>query len=54
MSFAKEPHVTEIVRSYQLNEEGKLLYTMSMATTKTPLTKHLQVAYEKVSFLKSN
>lgn len=54
MSFAKEPHVTEIVRTYKLNEEGKLEFTMSMATTKTPLTKHLQVTYEKLSFLRYN
>lgn len=54
MSFAKEPHVTEIVRTYKLNEEGKLELTMNMATNKTPLTKHLQVVYEKFSFLKYN
>lgn len=47
MSFAKKPHVTEVVRTYKLNEDGKLELTMNMATTKTPLTKHLQVVYEK-------
>lgn len=54
MSFAKEPHVTEIVRTYKLNEEGKLELIVHMATTKTPLTKHLEVVYEKMSFLKYN
>lgn len=47
MSLSKEPHVTEISRSFLLNEEGKLELCVSMATTKTPLTEHLRVVYER-------
>lgn len=48
MNFAKDPHITELVRTYNLNEEGKLELHVQMATTKTPLTEHLQVVYEKL------
>lgn len=48
MSFAKEPGVTEIVRSYKLIEEGKLELEISIATTEYSLSKHLKVIYEKV------
>uniref|UniRef100_A0A1B6L8V4 THAP4-like heme-binding domain-containing protein n=1 Tax=Graphocephala atropunctata TaxID=36148 RepID=A0A1B6L8V4_9HEMI len=48
MSFAKNPGVTQIHREYIL--QGDVLYlTLSMATTNTPLTKHLSVTYTKTS-----
>lgn len=50
MNFAKGPHVTEIVRTYKLNLDGRLEFQLDMATTKTPLTNHLKVIYEKLTF----
>ncbi|XP_046688444.1 peroxynitrite isomerase THAP4-like isoform X2 [Homalodisca vitripennis] len=48
MSFAKDPGVTQIHREYSL--QGDVLsLTLSMATTNTPLTKHLTVTYKKIS-----
>lgn len=50
MKFAKDPSVTEIVRIYRLNEEGKLEFQLYMATTKTPLIEHLRAVYQKLTF----
>lgn len=54
MIFAKKPHVTEIVRSYNLIENDKLEVNMYMTTKKTPLTKHLEVIYENLWISKCN
>ncbi|VEN46271.1 unnamed protein product [Callosobruchus maculatus] len=47
MTHAKEPAVTEVQRDYKLNENGQLEMVMCMATSKTPMTEHLRVIYEK-------
>lgn len=49
MSFAKEPAVTEIHRTIKLVDENTLHQVVLMATTKTPLTQHLEATYKKVS-----
>ncbi|XP_069474222.1 peroxynitrite isomerase THAP4 isoform X2 [Ambystoma mexicanum] len=48
MSFSKEPHVEQITRKFCLNSEGMLEQTVSMATSKQPLTQHLHITYRKV------
>lgn len=48
MSFAKEPAVIEIQRTINLIDENTLHQVVFMATTKTPLTKHLEATYKKV------
>ncbi|XP_072896685.1 peroxynitrite isomerase THAP4 isoform X1 [Hemitrygon akajei] len=45
MSFAKEPHVQQISRTFRLTKEGKLEQTVFMATDKQPLLQHLHVTY---------
>ncbi|CAL8316146.1 unnamed protein product [Gadus morhua 'NCC'] len=47
-SFAKEPHVKEVSRVFQLHPDGKLEQTLSMSTEKQPMTQHLQVTYSRL------
>ncbi|KAJ8924185.1 hypothetical protein NQ315_006976 [Exocentrus adspersus] len=47
MHFAKDPKVLEIVRTYELLQDGNLELILSMSTTNTPLTQHLKVQYLK-------
>ncbi|XP_051873239.1 THAP domain-containing protein 4 isoform X1 [Pristis pectinata] len=49
MSFAKEPHVQQISRTFRLTKEGKLEQTVFMATDKQPLLQHLHVTYTRSS-----
>uniref|UniRef100_A0A8C9S893 THAP domain containing 4 n=1 Tax=Scleropages formosus TaxID=113540 RepID=A0A8C9S893_SCLFO len=49
MSFAKEPHVQQICRLFQLRADGKLEQTVSMATGDQPLTQHLHITYRRSS-----
>ncbi|XP_003975633.1 peroxynitrite isomerase THAP4 [Takifugu rubripes] len=44
-SFAKEPHVQQICRVFQLRPDGKLEQTVSMATDNKPPTQHLHIVY---------
>ena len=46
MSFAKEPEVKKLCRGLKLDGEI-LTQTIFMETSKTPLTKHLEVTYVK-------
>ncbi|XP_030631200.1 peroxynitrite isomerase THAP4 [Chanos chanos] len=48
-SFAKEPHVREISRFFQLRPDGRLEQTVSMATENHPLTQHLHITYRRAS-----
>jgi hypothetical protein len=48
MPFAKDPQVVKSVREFNLNENGKLTQIYFMATSKTPLTKHLEATYTKM------
>ncbi|XP_038672814.1 THAP domain-containing protein 4 isoform X1 [Scyliorhinus canicula] len=47
MSFAKEPHVQQITRTFRLTEEGKLEQTVFMATNQQPLLQHLHITYTR-------
>ncbi|XP_030753441.1 THAP domain-containing protein 4-like isoform X2 [Sitophilus oryzae] len=47
MKFAKQT-VLALHRSYRLTEDGKLQYCAMMETPQTPLTKHVEVEYEKI------
>ncbi|KAG8445382.1 hypothetical protein GDO86_010242 [Hymenochirus boettgeri] len=47
-SFAKDPHVTQICRKFQLTPEGKLEQIVLMATGSQPLAPHLHVTYKKM------
>eukprot|EP00062_Callorhinchus_milii_P000454 gi/632934472/ref/XP_007884619.1/ PREDICTED: THAP domain-containing protein 4 isoform X1 [Callorhinchus milii] len=47
MSFAKEPHVQQITRTFRLTAEGKLEQTVFMATDQQPLTQHLHITYTR-------
>ncbi|KAM5164604.1 peroxynitrite isomerase THAP4 [Mantella aurantiaca] len=49
MSFAKEPHVQKICRTFCLTPEGKLEQKVSMATSTQAMASHLRVTYKKVS-----
>ncbi|XP_018121317.1 peroxynitrite isomerase THAP4 isoform X2 [Xenopus laevis] len=49
ISFAKDPHVTQISRKFRLTPEGKLEQTVHMATSSQPLAPHLHVTYRKVT-----
>ncbi|XP_012826029.1 THAP domain-containing protein 4 isoform X1 [Xenopus tropicalis] len=49
ISFAKEPHVTQISRKFRLTPEGKLEQTVFMATASQSLAPHLHVTYRKVT-----
>ncbi|XP_048845689.1 THAP domain-containing protein 4 isoform X3 [Brienomyrus brachyistius] len=48
-SFAKEPHVQQISRLFQLRADGKLEQTVSMMTGDQPLTQHLHITYRRSS-----
>nr|XP_043876763.1 peroxynitrite isomerase THAP4-like [Solea senegalensis]XP_043876776.1 peroxynitrite isomerase THAP4-like [Solea senegalensis] len=46
ISFAKEPHVQQVSRVFQLRPDGKLEQTVSMTTDNQPLmTQHLHITY---------
>uniref|UniRef100_UPI00398EC780 peroxynitrite isomerase THAP4 isoform X2 n=1 Tax=Pristiophorus japonicus TaxID=55135 RepID=UPI00398EC780 len=47
MSFAKEPHVKQITRTFKLTEERKLEQTVFMATDDQPLLQHLHITYTR-------
>lgn len=48
MKFAKDPAVTELVRTYQFcPDTDRLHLIVYMATTKTELSEHLRIEYEK-------
>ncbi|KAK2822404.1 hypothetical protein Q5P01_022469 [Channa striata] len=49
ISFAKEPHVQQITRVFQLLPDGRLEQTVSMATDGQPLTQHLHITYHRSS-----
>lgn len=49
ISFAKEPHVQQISRTFRLTAEGKLEQTVSMATSTQAMAPHLRVTYKKVT-----
>ncbi|XP_044147597.1 peroxynitrite isomerase THAP4 isoform X1 [Bufo gargarizans] len=49
ISFAKEPHVQQISRTFRLTAEGKLEQTVFMATSKQAMAPHLRVTYKKVT-----
>ncbi|CAL8280122.1 unnamed protein product [Lota lota] len=46
-SFAKEPHVKEVSRVFQLQPDGTLEQTVSMSTDNQPLTQHLHITYRR-------
>ncbi|XP_064848377.1 THAP domain-containing protein 4 isoform X1 [Oncorhynchus masou masou] len=48
-SFAKEPHVQQISRVFQLRPDGKLEQTVSMAMEGGPLMQHLHITYRRSS-----
>ncbi|KAJ8389629.1 hypothetical protein AAFF_G00118660 [Aldrovandia affinis] len=48
-SFAREPHVQQISRLFQLRSDGRLEQTVSMATGDHPLTQHLHITYRRSS-----
>lgn len=47
LSVAKEPHVTKIIKYYELINDNELIITTDMATTKTEITNHLKVTYKR-------
>ncbi|KAF7653018.1 hypothetical protein LDENG_00088170 [Lucifuga dentata] len=49
ISFAKQPHVQQISRMFQLRPDGKLEQTVSMATDNQPLMQHLHITYHRSS-----
>ncbi|XP_037131097.1 THAP domain-containing protein 4 [Syngnathus acus] len=49
ISFAREPHVNEISRVFQLRADGKLEQKVSMAIDTQPLTEHLRITYVRSS-----
>ncbi|XP_060900685.1 THAP domain-containing protein 4 [Labrus mixtus] len=49
ISFAREPHVQQISRVFQLRPDGKLEQTVSMATDNQPLMQHLHITYRRSS-----
>lgn len=48
MTFAKDPEVTGLRRTMKLNEEGQLLISTDMETSRTEYTNHLQVVYKRI------
>lgn len=46
MSFFKEPRVCALERVFKM-VKGQLNLTLSLQTSRTPLTKHLEVVYER-------
>ncbi|XP_017277847.1 THAP domain-containing protein 4 isoform X2 [Kryptolebias marmoratus] len=49
ISFAKEPHVQQISRVFQLRPDGKLEQTVTMATDNQPPSQHLHITYRRSS-----
>ncbi|XP_041847734.1 peroxynitrite isomerase THAP4-like [Melanotaenia boesemani] len=49
ISFAKEPHVQQICRVFQLRPDGKLAQTVSMTLDKKEPTQYLNITYVKTS-----
>jgi len=49
MSFAKDPEVTKINRTWSLLDEDTLEQVVFMETRNTPLCEHLRVLYKKMS-----
>uniref|UniRef100_A0A8C6LZ26 THAP domain containing 4 n=1 Tax=Nothobranchius furzeri TaxID=105023 RepID=A0A8C6LZ26_NOTFU len=49
ISFAKEPHVQQICRVFQLLPDGKLEQTVTMVTDNQPLSQHLHITYRRSS-----
>ncbi|XP_073437282.1 peroxynitrite isomerase THAP4 isoform X2 [Dendrobates tinctorius] len=49
ISFAKEPYVQQISRTFRLTAEGKMEQTVSMATSTQVMAPHLRVTYKKVT-----
>lgn len=49
MSFAKEPQVQQISRTFRLTPEGKLEQIVSMTTSTQAMAPHLRVTYKKVT-----
>ncbi|XP_030258557.1 peroxynitrite isomerase THAP4 [Sparus aurata] len=49
ISFAREPHVQQISRVFQLRPDGKLEQTVSMATDNQELMQHLHITYRRSS-----
>ncbi|XP_071999295.1 peroxynitrite isomerase THAP4 [Engystomops pustulosus] len=49
ISFAKEPPVQQISRTFRLTPEGKLEQMVSMATSTHAMSPHLRVTYKKVT-----
>ncbi|XP_056664166.1 peroxynitrite isomerase THAP4 isoform X1 [Monodelphis domestica] len=49
MSFAAEPRVEQIMRTFRLTTDGRLEQTVSMATSSQPMTQHLHITYKRVS-----
>ncbi|XP_052867683.1 peroxynitrite isomerase THAP4-like [Anopheles cruzii] len=47
MSFAKDPAVKAIQKTYRLNADGTLEIQTAMETSSTPLTNHLIAVYKK-------
>lgn len=48
MSFAKDPTVTGLHRTFKLQSNGQLEIVVDMKTSRTEYTNHLQVVYRKV------
>ena len=48
MTFASDPAVLAIERCFKLKDNGNLEVSVSMETTKTPLTHHLKSELQKV------
>lgn len=49
ISTAKEPHVTALRKVIKVLSENELEMEVDMATSKTPLTNHLKITYNKKS-----
>ena len=49
ISFAKEPAVTKLKRSIKLLDEETIEQIIFMETSKTALSKHLEIRYTKIN-----
>lgn len=49
ISTAKEPHVTALRKVVKIISDSEIEMEVDMATTKTPLTNHLKIAYKKAA-----
>ncbi|XP_041120505.1 peroxynitrite isomerase THAP4-like [Polyodon spathula] len=49
ISFAKQPHVQQISRTFRLKEDGRLEQMVCMATESQPLSEHLHITYRKTA-----